>query len=207
MKRAERPSEYAAVRFRNQTATVAAALCAALALSACGSSDDDSGKKAPGVKSPASKSSAPSTTPSPSTDPETAEKKAVLEAYARMWAENVKAYAKADPKGTKLSTYSAAVAWAQWKNDLKSLKKQGIVTTGEPSHDIEVTGIKPDKKVPSAELTDCLDTTDWKFVYRKSGKPVAMPNNRLKSYVMEITAEKWGKQWKVVVAKPLDRAC
>lgn len=207
MKRAERSSEYSTVRFRNQTAAVGAALCAALALSACGSSDDDSGKEAPDAKSPASKSSAPSTTSSPGADPETAERKAVLEAYARMWDEQVKAYAKADPKGTKLSTYSVALAWAQTKNDLKGLKEKGIVTTGEPTHEVEVTSIKPDKKAPSAEMTDCLDTSDWKFVYRKSGKGIAMPENRLERYVMEIQAEKWGKQWKIVVAKPTDRAC
>ncbi|MGW7068808.1 hypothetical protein ACWGII_42355 [Streptomyces sp. NPDC054855] len=178
-----------------------------LALSACSSSGDDSGKKAPDAKSPASKSSAPSTTPSPSADPETVEKNAVTDAYARMWDEQVKAYAQADPKGTKLSTYSVALAWAQTENDLKGLKEKGIVTTGEPSHDVEVTSIKLDQKVPSAELTDCVDTSNWKFIYRKSGKPVAMPKNRIKSYVTEIQAEKWGKQWKIVVEKPQDRAC
>lgn len=130
-----------------------------------------------------------------------------MEAYARMWDEQVKAYAQADPKGTKLSTYSVALAFAQTKNDLKGLKEKGIVTTGEPTHEVEVTSIKPDKKAPSAVMTDCLDTSKWKFVYRKSGKGIAMPENRLESYVMEIQAEKWGKQWKIVVAKPTDRAC
>ncbi|MFD4482133.1 hypothetical protein ACFWPU_39315 [Streptomyces sp. NPDC058471] len=207
MKRAERSSEYAAVRYRNQTSAVCAALCAALVLTACGSSEDGGGKTGPDAKSPASNPSAPSTTASPSADPEAEEKKAVTDAYARMWDEQVKAYAKADPKGTKLSTYSAALAFAQTKNDLKGLKEKGIVTTGEPTHEVKVTSIKLDKKVPSAELTDCVDTSNWKFIYRKSGKAVAMPENRLKSYVMEIQAEKWGKQWKIVVEKPTDRAC
>lgn len=130
-----------------------------------------------------------------------------MNAYTRMWAEQVKAYAKADPKGTELSRYSAAVALAQTKNDLKDLKSKGIVATGAPGHKVKVTGLKPDKRVPWAGLTDCLDTTGWKFIYRESGKAVPMPANRIKSYVTEIQAEKWGKQWKIVDVKPLQRAC
>lgn len=185
----------------------AAALGAITLLGACSSGGGTSQDSAKPTSTPSPSTPKPSATPSKSADPEEAAKAAVLESYDRMWEEQVKAYAKADPKGTKLSTYSAAVAWAQTKNDLKGLKEKGIVTTGEPSHEVEVTGIKPDKKVPSAELTDCLDTTDWKFVYRKSGKSIPMPENRLKSYVMKVQAEKWGKQWKIVDSKPQDRAC
>ncbi|MFF1400799.1 hypothetical protein ACFVZD_44620 [Streptomyces sp. NPDC058287] len=131
----------------------------------------------------------------------------MTDAYARMWEEQAKAYAKADPTGTHLSTYSAAINWAETKNDLKDLKSKGIVATGEPGHEVKLTGIKPDKKVPWAGLTDCLDTTDWKFIYSKSGKAVPMPADRLKRYVTEIQAEKWGKQWKIVDVKRLQRAC
>ncbi|MFE6164063.1 hypothetical protein ACFQ7F_34690 [Streptomyces sp. NPDC056486] len=206
MKPAERLTEYAAVRFRNRTVAAGVAFCAAVTLTACGSSDNSDEGKAPET-SPSASSSSPSATSEPSLSSREVAEKAVTDAYARMWDEQVKAYAKADPKGTKLSTYSAALAWAQTKNDLKGLKEKGIVTTGEPTHEVKVTGIKLDKKVPSAELTDCVDTSNWKFVYRKSGKAVAMPEDRLKSYVTEIQAEKWGKQWKIVVEKPQDRAC
>lgn len=188
---------------RNRLIGMALVGCSVFTLTAC-SSDSDAGNAKPSdtvSKSP--KEVAPSKT----SDPRAAAEKEVLDAYDRMWAEQVKAYAKADPKGTKLSTYSAAVALAQTKNDLKGLKAKGIITTGKPSHDVKVTGMKPDKQVPSAGLSDCLDTAGWKFVYRKSGKAVAMPENQLKSYVMEIQAEKWGKQWKIVDVKPQDRAC
>lgn len=185
----------------------AASLGAITLLGACSSGGGAGEDSAKPTSTSSSSTPKPSATPSKSADPEEAAKAAVLESYDRMWEEQVKAYAKADPKGTKLSTYSAAVAWAQTKNDLKGLKEKGIVTTGEPSHEVEVTDIKLDKKVPWAELTDCLDTSDWKFVYRKSGKAVAMPEDRIKSYVTEIQAEKWGKQWKIVVEKPQDRAC
>ncbi|MGA4844789.1 hypothetical protein ACOBQB_00235 [Streptomyces sp. G5(2025)] len=210
MKRAERTMDYAAVRYRNRITAAGVTLTALAALTACSSSDggdtsDDASKPSPKTSSSTEPSAL--STPTAASDPEDVVEEAAKAAYIHMWDEQSKAYAKADPKGTKLRTYAAALAWAQIKNDLKGLKAKGIVTTGAPSHDVEVTDVKPDKQVPWAALTDCIDTTDWKFVYRKSGKAVPMPENRLKSYVMKIQAEKWGKQWKVVDMKPQDRAC
>lgn len=208
MKRAERPMDYAAVRYRNRIAAAAAVLSALAVLSACGSSSG--GDNADKAVKPSPETSSSSETETPSTaapDPEDAEKKAVTDAYADMWDEQVKAYAKADVKGTDLSTYSAAKAWVQTKRDLEALKSKGMVATGKPEHDVKVTGFKPDKQVPWAGLTDCLDTANWKYVYRKSGKAVPIPDGRLESYTLKVQAEKWGKQWKIVDLVPQDRAC
>ncbi|MFG2312949.1 hypothetical protein ACGFS9_30380 [Streptomyces sp. NPDC048566] len=124
-----------------------------------------------------------------------------------MWAEQTKAYAKGDVKGTKLSTYAAALALSGTEDDLKDLRSKDIVTTGAPTHKATVTLLDMDKKVPHAKLTDCLDSTGWKFVYRKSGKRVEMPKDRLVRYVTKVEAEKWGKQWKIVDVTPQQHAC
>jgi hypothetical protein len=140
-------------------------------------------------------------------DPQAAGKAAVLDAYKRFWEEQVKAYTKADTAGTDLHQYATALALSRTESDLKDLRAKGIVTTGAPTHDATVNSFQPEKKVPYAKLRDCLDSTDWKFVYRKSNKPVEMPKKRLVRYVTEIEAEKWGKQWKIVDVTPQQRAC
>ncbi|MFI2620526.1 hypothetical protein [Streptomyces sp. NPDC018584] len=210
MKRAKRAMDYAAVRYRNRIAAAGVTLTALAALTACSSSDsgdtsDDASKPSP--KTSGSTEPSASSTPTAAPDPEDAEKAVVKDTYARMWDEQIKAYAKADPKGTKLSTYSAAVALAQTQQTLKGLKKKGIIATGELGHKVKVTGFKPEKQVPWAGLTDCLDTSNWKYVYRESGKPVPMPTNRIERYVSKVQVEKWGKQWKVVDFKPSQEAC
>lgn len=59
----------------------------------------------------------------------------------------------------------------------------------------------------AARLTDCLDVSDWKLIYARSGKPVAMPANRLTRYVNQVKAEKWRKQWKILDVTPEQQAC
>ncbi|MBQ0887831.1 hypothetical protein PV387_30320 [Streptomyces sp. ME02-6987-2C] len=131
----------------------------------------------------------------------------MLQAYSKMWDEQVKAYRKADLTGTDLAEYAAALALSSTKRDLKDLRSKGIVATGAPTHEVDVTHIDVAAKVPKAELTDCLDTAKWTLVYSKSGKPVEMPEKRLKRYVNRIEAEKWGKQWKILDITPEQQAC
>ncbi|MGW2748439.1 hypothetical protein [Streptomyces sp. NPDC001450] len=177
---------------------IAIALGSLATVTGCGHSSDD-------AKTPAASTPAP--TASPSTSPTADPEDAVKEAYKRYWEEQVKAYAKGDAKGTQLSVYSGALALSKTEDDLKDLRAKGIVTTGAPKHDVEVTSFKPNEKVPQAKLTDCLDTSTWKFLYRDSGKPVEMPKDRLVRYVTKIDAEKWGKQWKVLNVDQQQTAC
>jgi hypothetical protein len=181
------------------------ALSAALALSAC-STPDGKGKTTDKASSAAP---APTATavPSRSNDPEAATKAAVLDAYNSFWAEQVKAYAKGDTAGTDFGQYAAAEALSNVRNDVKDLRSKGIVTTGAPSHDVTVEELVPEKKVPYAKLADCLDSTDWKFVYADSRAPVKMPKGRLVRYVTVVEAEKWGEQWKIVTVAPQQRSC
>ncbi|MFI7008860.1 hypothetical protein [Streptomyces sp. NPDC050145] len=188
---------------------VAATALAMAVLSACSGGDD---KKGPEATLEPTRSDKPvnesSSTPSPSeTDPNAAEKQAVLDTYDRLWDEQVKAYGQGSIKGTQMRKYTAGYALADTETDLETLQKKGIVAKGSPTHDVSVTGLKPDKKVPWASLTDCLDTSDWKYVYEKTGKPVDMPENRVSKYLTKVQAEKWGKTWKIVQLETSGTSC
>ncbi|MCX5106932.1 hypothetical protein [Streptomyces sp. NBC_00439] len=178
--------------------------CAIVTVSAC-SNGDGSSAKPPSTPPPSSKP-APAAS-SASADPQEAEKAALLGVFNRFWEEQAKAYAKGDIKGTEFSKYAAAVALSSTEDDLKDLRSKGIVTTGAPGHDTTVDEVETDKKVPHAKLTDCLDSTDWKFQYRDSGKPVPMPTERLLRYETKVEAEKWGKQWKIIDVTPQQNPC
>lgn len=175
-------------------------------LTACSDTDGDSDDAASASPSVATSEPA-SATPSVSGDPQSAEETAVLKAYAAFWAEQVKAYSKGDTQGTDFAQYAAAEAKSSTEADLKDLRSKGIVTTGAPTHEAEVDRLSSAKQVPSARLTDCLDSADWKFIYSKTRKPVQMPENRLVRYVTKVDAEKWGKQWKIVNVTPQQDAC
>ncbi|MDQ1041862.1 hypothetical protein [Streptomyces sp. V4I2] len=197
------------VRFDVRVRNIAAAsllLGAAFTMTACSGNggEADSSATTPSVTS--SDTPAPATS-SANTDPQAAEKAAVLDAYDHFWDEQAKAYAKGDTAGTAFDQYAAAEAMSSTEADLKDLRSKGIVTTGAPTHDTTVDSLAAAKKVPSAKLTDCMDSTDWKFVYRKTGKPVEMPEDRLIRYVTKIDAEKWGKQWKIVNVTPQQSVC
>ncbi|MFE0678685.1 hypothetical protein [Streptomyces sp. NPDC058867] len=186
-------------------ATALVATGTLVTLAACSNAKTSSSEA--GTQPSESNSSSWSATPSSQDDPQATEKAAVLDAYSRFWDEQVKAYAKGSLTGTDFARYAAALALASTEDDLNVLRSKGIVTTGAPTHATTVEDIQPDKKVPSAKLSDCLDSTDWTFIYRKTGRPVDMPEERLIRYVTNVQAEKWGKQWKIVKVTPQQDAC
>ncbi|MFI5688389.1 hypothetical protein [Streptomyces sp. NPDC051636] len=191
-----------AVRFRNFGA-VSLALCAALTLAACSSSDGDSKGSA---HTSAPTSSKPSSTAS--ADPQAAEKKAVLSAYDAFWTEQVKAYAQGDIKGTDLKKYATKEALGGVMGDVLVMKKAGTATTGTPKHRTEVAAITLSGSTPTATVEDCLDISNWKTVKKKSGEVQPFPSNQPLRYITTGKAEKWGKQWMITKLTPEgDRTC
>ncbi|MCI4041772.1 hypothetical protein [Streptomyces sp. TRM75563] len=107
-------------------AGLCAAVTLALALTGCGGGDDD---PKPSAAPPAASSPTPAA--SASADPDAAEKTAVLASYTAMWTEQMKAYHKADAKGTDLERYVTAEALGQFRNDLDRMKAAGTLVRGE----------------------------------------------------------------------------
>lgn len=148
-----------------------------------------------------------SSTPSKKADPQDAEKKAAREAYQKSWEEQTKAYAKASSKGTKLQKYTSLGALTHVESELLSLKDAGQVVTGQPKVSPKVTALRPNQKIPEAEITDCTDVSDWTIVDEKSKKKIDLPSGHLKQHVTIAEMEKWGKQWKLTKLSPQKRAC
>lgn len=206
MTRAASQQAYSGVRTRkrNRAAALFLALCTAGVLTAC--SSDDSTPDADKSSAPAS--SPVKDKPSQSTDPQARERQAVLKVYSRMWEEQVKAYAKADDKGTDLKKYVTKDALGLAMGDMLSMREAGTVTRGAPEHDTKVTSTDLDAKIPRAQLTDCLDVAKWETVKKKTGKALPVSPDMPMRYETTVDAEKWGKQWMITKIKTHgDRSC
>ncbi|MFE4423319.1 hypothetical protein [Streptomyces sp. NPDC056817] len=196
-----RPSGHASVRIR--THTPALLLAGGLVmLAGCGSSNDSGSPD----KNPATTTSAPRPGTS-SADPETAARQHLLSTYRRYWDEKAAAYSKASMAGTDLATYAKGDALGLAQSDLKNLKTMGQVTEGKPLIHPQVTSLDLRKKVPLAQISDCVDVSAWKILNAKTRSEVALPKDRRTKYVSKVTAEKWGKQWVILKIKPENRAC
>ncbi|MCX4451693.1 hypothetical protein [Streptomyces sp. NBC_01789] len=183
---------------------IAGAALAALSLvsvAACGSDNDAAQAKEP---APAT-SSAAAPTPSKSADPTAASKATVLAVYGHYWVEQVKAYAKADTKGTDLRKYATKDALGRSIADTLSMKRGGNVMRGAPTSDAKVTSIDLDKK--TAVIRDCLDVSRWETVEKKSGKVLPFEEGALTRYETIATAEKWGAQWLITKVEPRETGC
>jgi hypothetical protein len=173
-----------------------------LSLAACGSS----GNEGDGKASPTQTGSAPAPATS-SADPQAAEKSAVLDAYGHYWVEQAKAYKTGTIKGTELKKYALGDAVARVESDLMTMKTNGVIADGAPRNDASVTALNLEEQVPKATLSDCLDISTWKRLYRKTGKVVPTPKGRIDHYLTDVKAEKWGKQWKILSATPQQKEC
>ncbi|MBQ0850254.1 hypothetical protein J8N05_18860 [Streptomyces sp. BH-SS-21] len=143
----------------------------------------------------------PSHSPSP-TDAKAVEEKALLDAYRHYWAEQVKAYRTGTIRGTALPKYAVGEALARVEGDLQTMRDIGVVAAGAPRSDVRVTRLNLQARVPSAALTDCLDISAWKRLYRSTCREVPTPTGHIDHYRTDVTAEKWGKQWKILSATP-----
>lgn len=188
----------------NRSFALLLSLCTASVLTACssGGSDADVEKTSAPHSKPATQNK-----PTKAADPQGKDKKAVLKVYERMWEEQVKAYAKADIRGTDLKKYATANAVARAESDVMGLKDKGVVAVGEPIHDSEVQSIDLDRKTPRAKLRDCMDTNGWTYKYAKSGKALPLPEKRMKRYYVTVKAERWGNQWMILDVSPQRKAC
>lgn len=173
-----------AVRFRNRI-TAALGLCAALALSACSTSDKHS-------HSPSSSAASPSATQD---SKEQAARDAALGAWRGMDAEMVKAYHQSKSSGTKLSTYAADKALSKIESELFQYRQAGVHFEGAPKSTAKVTAVDIESTPQKATITECLDTTGWKAM--QGNKNVTSPN-QVQRYTVTGSVRTIGTQWKVV---------
>jgi hypothetical protein len=143
--------------------------------------------------------------PSPSSTVD-AEDAAVVAAYTSSWDAQTEAYSKASSAGTDLKKNTALRALFDIEHDLSVMRKAGQVTIGKPVIHPKVVKVT-DAKIPTATVTDCVDTTHWTLIDKASRKKVPLPTTRLIKYVSTATLEKWGTKWMVTKLTAQEEAC
>ena len=197
-----------ALRLRPVLLTAAAALVIAVSGSACsGASRPSTGATPPAGPTTATTSSTPIPPPAPSASAsDAAERAAVLDAYARFWAEQVKAYAQGASTGTELEKYASDKALGSTRIDLSQKRDQGVVLTGAPKHDPQVEALDAASSPKVATIRDCLDITDWKPVNKATGQPLKVTSPALR-FTLVYSARTVGTDWKMVDVSTPDQPC
>ncbi|MFD7283839.1 hypothetical protein ACFV80_44355 [Streptomyces sp. NPDC059862] len=192
---------HSAVRDRNVSAATLA-LCAALALSACSSSEgnDEAADKSPTV--------AQSPTPTASADPRETAKKEATAAYGAYWQEMEKLYADPTGKSAQLDQYAASAALKNAQADAKRAHDGGNIIIGNVTiANSTVTKADTTGRIPNVTLSNCLDISKWETVDATTKKPTDLPDNRLLKYLIVSTVEKYPEGWRVTRDEPQGKSC
>ncbi|WP_326771292.1 hypothetical protein [Streptomyces sp. NBC_01445] len=185
------------LRSRNRLIGTALVGCSVFALAACSSDSKSDGSK------PSSKpTNAEKVQPSKSSNPQAAEKKAVLSAYQHMQSERLKAYGKASEEGTELQKYATLDALGQFRLAMLDMKKAGTVVKGTLGHLGTTATIQTGAKPPSASVSDCVDLSQWKTWDTKADKEIPMPSAQPQRYRATAKLEKWKDGWIVTSYLP-----
>lgn len=165
-----------------------------------------SGASADRGSSPTSPVRASSSAATPSPDPTKQAADAALAAYRGFRQAQVRAEAKADPKGSGLERYAFDKALDGVYSAVLYFRQQGIVVRGAPTLNPTVTSVTI--RAPSrALITDCFDTSKWEAVYKDTGKSAVAPGQARRT-VVTATVEVYRGQWMVrTVTNQRDRTC
>ncbi|MFD9517914.1 secreted protein/lipoprotein [Streptomyces sp. NPDC059979] len=114
-----------------------------------------------------------------------------------------KSYATGRIEGTDIKKYAAGAALTRPETEVPKLEKAGRVFTGDVGiNNPTVTKADLERKIPSVTLSSCIDVARWIPVDRASGKPAALPTERLTKFIAITTMEKWPDGWKVLTDEP-----
>ncbi|MFI9248070.1 hypothetical protein ACIGXF_37170 [Streptomyces sp. NPDC053086] len=201
MKRRAHQIHHSPVPFR-KTVAASITLCAALALTACSSSN---GKHEAADESP---SVAQSPTSSAPADPKETAKKEAVAAYGAYWQEMEKLYADRTGKSAHLDQYAASAVLKNAEADAKRAHDRGRIYIGSVAlTDQTVTKVDVSGKIPNATVSSCLDISKWRRVNAETKKPVSQPANRLTKYRILSIVEKYPEGWRVTRDEPQGKSC
>ena len=165
-----------------------------------------SGASADRTSSPASPVSPSSSATTPSPDPTKQAADAALAAYRGFRQAEVRAAAKADPKGSGLERYAIDKALDGVYSVLLFYRQQGIVVRGEPTLSPTVSSVTLGTP-PRAVISDCFDTSKWEAVYKATGKSAVAPGQARRT-VVTASVEVYRGRWMVrTLTNQRDRTC
>ena len=173
-------------RHRHKAATWCAIAALAVALTGCGGEDNTHGG---GQTTPTTQAAEPTKT----TDPQEAEKAAVLAAYEGFTREEIKAYRKASMEGTRLKDFATLDALSEIELDLMQMQEAGTVVRGDIGHEAKVTALNLKAKVPEATIKDCVDLSKYQTYDTKAKRVIPLPSEQPLRYVAEVSAERWDR--------------
>ena len=116
----------------------------------------------------------PTETPSASPDATAVAIEEALAAYRGFREAQVVAERAADPSHEELERYAGDQALADERVNLVQMANAGVVMTGEPTFNPEVTSVDLGE-TPTVAITDCIDTTGWTPIYEETGKSAVAP--------------------------------
>lgn len=139
-----------------------------------------------------SPSSGPLPNASSSKDPEAKAKAEALKAYRGMWNAYAEAGETADHKSAKLILYTTGNARTRIVGTLYGYRDEGVVTKGRLKMSPKITSINLSREPPTAEVSDCADSTNWTKHERASGERINDPAGRRKiTATVVLTKDAW----------------
>lgn len=162
-------------------------------LGALGACSGDSSSEPGATGSPTSPAATAPSSPTPVLDPVEAAEDAALEAYRGMWDAYVEAISIPDPELPALARFAADDALTVLVDGLEQVERDGLAGRGDVVLDPQVDELSPPDAPTSAEVTDCVDTSDTE-VYRRDGEPYHdTPGGlrRAEAAVQEVGSSTW----------------
>ncbi|WP_392675935.1 hypothetical protein [Streptomyces sp. LN785] len=114
----------------------------------------------------------------------------MLTVYRKMWAAQIKAYSSGTLKGAGLENVTGDKALSKIKVTALYYQEHGSIMKGKPQLSPKVTTISESR----AEITDCIDSTHYVQINKKTGKAIGLlDNNRrhISTYQAHTIAGKW----------------
>lgn len=165
----------------------AAAVAAIVASLTVGCAKDDKSAPPPPSATPS---------PSPSSDPQEAQKAALLSVYRAFWDAQLRVYTTGTMKDSGIEKVGADKAYTKIQATRDYYVSNSLLVKGAPVLSPSVTTLDTAAAPPSATITDCLDTTNYTKVDKESGEPVqTVDSNR--RHVATYSALKIGGVWQI----------
>jgi hypothetical protein len=139
-----------------------AVVVSAVAVAGCGSSGGD--------PAPSPSTSPPSASSAPSPDRTAQAEAQAVAAYEHMWAAAAAAYHAGKVTSPELEKYAIDKALADIKTTGLYYQDHGQIMNGRPTSTPHVTSIEFATTPYTADITDCLDSTHYVAVDKKTGK-------------------------------------
>ncbi|MGW6412305.1 hypothetical protein ACWF95_34645 [Streptomyces vinaceus] len=140
--------------------------------------------------------SSPTASPSPSTDPQAAEKTELLDVYRAFWDAQLKVYASGSTKNTGIEKVATDKAYAKIQATRSYYVDHGSIMKGEPVLSPTISVLDMSKTPPAGTITDCVDTTGYVQVNKDSGEPVATLDSK-RRHITTYTTLKIGGAWQI----------